>query len=112
MPHINHTPTPWRVGAEMNDIIGPPTERNPDGMIAAVRYLGNSDAAKGESCDNAAFIVQACNAHDALVEALRLMLTHEGGRHTNGIGIESDSEALETAKSVAWAALKLARGEA
>ena len=42
---------------------------------------------------------------DALVAALRLLLTHEGERVMDGIGIEHDSEPLESAKETAYALL-------
>jgi len=47
---------------------------------------------------NAQFIVTACNSHQALVDALRLMLEENAG---------SDSNAIRAAR----AALALAKGE-
>lgn len=45
-----------------------------------------------------------------LLEALEALYEHEGEIETNGIGMESDSEALEAAKALARAAIDKAEG--
>jgi hypothetical protein len=55
-----------------------------------------------------AFLISA--APD-LLEALTLMLEHEGERGVNGIGLEYDSDNLERAKELAIKAIKKAKGE-
>ena len=77
-----HTPTPWHVGRKFNgvligghphaawEIIGP----SPVRMGVAVCILpfeDLTDDSKAECVANAAFIVKAVNAHDALVAALK-----------------------------------------
>lgn len=64
-----HTPTPWAVGS-MEDglwITGPDAKENVIcdlvGRNSRYKFTAEDDA-------NAAFIVTACNAHDALVAAL------------------------------------------
>lgn len=47
-----------------------------------------------------------------LLEALQLILKHEGEIKINGIGIESDSDNLEKAKLLAMNAIAQAKGEA
>lgn len=64
-----HTPTPWRytidlsLADEASAIV-----TAPDGSTVAI-VVANGDAALSAAA-NAAFIVRACNSHDALVEAL------------------------------------------
>ena len=58
-----HTPTPWHIGPYYKQDIESPT-----GHIATCRSVPAGEA-------NAEFIVRACNAHDALVEALREIQT-------------------------------------
>lgn len=84
-----HTPTPW-------------TLLNDEGMIAVL--AGNRDDLKNEvihwtgfdasyfpkqAVANAAFIIRACNSHDALVEALReaeLQLAYVQEKHGYATG--------------------------
>jgi hypothetical protein len=67
MPDQKHTPTPWRLSGESPSIF----------VDQLGRLIGSSCGWTGTWCyppdregiANAAFIVCACNAHDALVEA-------------------------------------------
>lgn len=59
MTKSQHTPTPWRVG-DAGATVFAPKSHSP--LMVAQRLKR----------DDAAFIVRACNAHDALVEALEL----------------------------------------
>jgi len=69
---MNHTPTPFQV--RFNGIVAPAIlfHQTPQGeqRIAEI-YQGGDE---GEA--NAAFIVQACNAHEALIEQLQFMADH------------------------------------
>ena len=56
-----HTPTPYHVGVDTDLVV------NEKCLIVADCGRGFRD----DNCDNAAFIVRACNSHDALVEALK-----------------------------------------
>lgn len=91
-PHLvaSHTPTPWTIGEfQENSFIN---QRPINPAIGAV--YGD----KNETLVNAAFIVRACNAHDALVEALELVKDKFQC---------FDDDAWETVHK----ALKLAKGE-
>ena len=75
---MEHTPTPWRVETwtYLNGVEPRMMVQNDSNAIAQVigLYRDNDD----EQRANAAFIVEACNAHDALVEEnarLRAALT-------------------------------------
>jgi len=91
---MNHTPTPFQV--RFNGIVAPAIlfHQTPQGeqRIAEI-YQGGDE---GEA--NAAFIVRACNAHEALVDALEMA---EGFRYSNA----------DTWYPAVAAALKLAKGE-
>jgi hypothetical protein len=70
-----HTPVPWtfRVGPSGDLIIEQESEELLPPMIAKVsRWLAD---APEEAKANAAFIVRACNSHEALVDALEAMLS-------------------------------------
>lgn len=61
-----HTKTPWyTMNSEGQGMMASYDESTQSATIAITYDHGNMDAQA-----NAAFIVQACNAHDALVEAL------------------------------------------
>lgn len=68
---IKHAPTPWFVVEEASWRDGLTIATDPEGREAvAITTRGFED---GPSRANAAFIVRACNAHEALVEALKLI---------------------------------------
>ena len=63
-----HTPTPWVIGPNNLDIRDGKHEDN----IVSLKYQDHVSCEQQEA--NAAFIVRACNSHDALVEACKEML--------------------------------------
>jgi len=65
---MTHTPGPWKVD-KVTRYIGAPEIVSDRRRIAKVLYHGGSE--DHEVDDNAAYIVQACNAYPALLEALR-----------------------------------------
>lgn len=81
---VKHTPLPWKQN-NVGDVVS--------GKTVILETYDNQDEA------NAAFIVRACNAHYALIEALEGLL-----KEMNGYGDEEHE-----AKAIA--ALKLAKGE-
>jgi hypothetical protein len=96
MSNTPHTPTPWAAYET--------------GAIFAQTYSGPVLVAKAETPEDAAFIVQACNSHAALVEALThaekqftaLLQGHIPGNHRGAL-LETDRT-----RDVIRAALKLA----
>ncbi len=66
MTENQHTPTPWHVD-NTGVVVG---SRAPNGSTDLIADLHTS-AMPSEARANAAFIVKACNNHQALVEALR-----------------------------------------
>ena len=104
----------------MKDKLGPPRTKgswvhDDESIIDNEGYiLGSMDSERenaGTDYSNAAFVVQACNAHDKLVKALTDLLAHEGEQEFSGIGSACDSDALEAAKISAREALELAGRE-
>lgn len=65
---MSHTPTPWRMGPALHE-----------GYHAAVMALshtlianfGDGSVGKAEHEANAAFIVRACNSHEAMLKQLK-----------------------------------------
>ena len=100
-----HTPGPWRSkdstqvyssGRHIADC----GSRNPEGLP---RHIGLEDAA------NAAFIVRACNSHDALVAALKDLFKHCAMIHKYGGEISNAKEAdaaIKSARAAITAATK------
>lgn len=75
---MSHTPTPWREypAHELNDLL---TEDQYYRSIESGR--GYQDADKGGFClsgfinpEDSAFMIRACNSHDALIASMKLML--------------------------------------
>jgi hypothetical protein len=63
-----HTPTPWyQIKPEQSNGFVYVYKESPDIGEVCTCYCGDQEA-------NAAFIVQACNSHDALVEACKAAL--------------------------------------
>jgi len=103
-----HTPTPWR--CEANSI-----HRITFNILGKVIEKGSG--AKQDFCvakfckvKDAAFIVRAVNAHDALVEALESLFKHCAMVH-NAWGDGDNTREANDAVAKARAALKLAKGE-
>lgn len=102
-----HTPGPWK------------TERGTvhSGTIATVYGDGEwweiwSKSAGGLAEANARFIVQACNSHDELLEALAAMLDCYEGVYDMAGPTRHQSDEATRAEGLARAALAKARGEA
>ncbi len=71
---LGHTPTPWAVhhGGDYSRILMKPGSHSDD-MIAEVYSDGTGESERHDRYNreaNATFIARACNAHEALVEAL------------------------------------------
>lgn len=60
-----HTPTPWFTNRKFEVGPRPRTDDQSDGMLHPVADVFGDNAK-----EDAAFIVKACNSHDALVKAL------------------------------------------
>lgn len=95
---MNHTPTPYR--------------QDPNEGLFIFAKDNAKPIAKVTSKSTAAFIVRACNAHEALVGALKLHLQFLDslpsgwlGKTTGDVGLLNDAY-IASSKS-----LKLARGE-
>lgn len=63
---MKHTPTPWNTGRNFSGELG-----IWDKLDRAILHSGKDDIACAEREANAAFIVQACNAHEELLGALK-----------------------------------------
>ena len=101
MTNAKHTPTPWFYSnGEVYDI--------KDNQICLVSYYQD-----GRVKANAAFIVRACNSHDALVEALEALEARAlEMRKLINPKTWSDLENMATVEIInARAALALAKGE-
>lgn len=99
---MNHTPTPY-------DYI--PAKHESTQIFGRTESGGCWFVASATNNANAAFIVRACNAHDALVKALAEMVQvhlRPSGPSTGNIVNDKRREACEQA---VMSALKLARGE-
>jgi len=101
---MTHTPTPWKITSTPDQVraIGIDASNwfeigDDEGTICSAR--GRFEGINGA---NASFIVSACNAHDALVEALEFIVRQV----KTGKVLERDA-----CITAAVDALKLARGE-
>jgi len=72
MAQAAHTPTPWKFEDEY--VRADALNGDEGGNIVADVYTRPSHSHSPEMEANAAFIVRAVNAHDALVEALEIMV--------------------------------------
>lgn len=73
LPETQHTPTPWKVSGGDNCLIE---------TLGGEPLLESGLAPVWQDSEaNAAFIVQACNAHTALVEALEFAIRIENERN-------------------------------
>lgn len=79
-----HTKTPWRVG-DRNETRGVPILAGADAETVRVTAVYGSDALPDSQDEvNATFIVQAVNAHDALVAAVGFALKYHRMMIANG----------------------------
>lgn len=103
-----HTPTPWRVGYTGRCIIKevPGLSDSDDGYTVAV-LTAHSLLPNSEAKANAAFIVRACNSHDALVKALDTFL---GGDDRFRVAVGGNPIAVDQMIADARAILLSARG--
>jgi hypothetical protein len=100
MSTTTHTPTPWYT--ELDRSI---RADDGDGHVA---LLAGSDFNVATEEANAAFIVRACNAHDALVAALRELIDDADNSgvtaHFKGRGFDESIEKARAALAKAGAA--------
>jgi hypothetical protein len=68
-----HTPTPWHAGSTAHTELVMAFRDNVECVIS--ESDPEIDMPLAEAHANAAFIVKACNSHDALVKALQAVLT-------------------------------------
>ncbi len=101
---LNHTPTPWQIGDKSELQVFSTDEINGLVMIADTVSGFNRKFTASEARQNAAFIVRACNAHDALVECTNdylqvLLLRKAAGEYGSVIdaAITDASDALAAA---------------
>ena len=101
-PVAAHTPLPWAVSSSTM-LVAPNDPRDMPVIGNLIDLMGVSSIGINEARANAAFIVRACNAHAALVEALeRMERTFAGIAH-------ADTQAGEWAIRDARAALQHAK---
>jgi hypothetical protein len=99
---IEHTPTPWyaedwtddngselvTVAAHEPEVLGPGQSSIwPDG-IRKIRIAETVDSPNPIA--DAAFIVKACNNHEALVQALKVLLEEAEGFNVSGVYFDED----------------------
>jgi hypothetical protein len=110
-----HTPTPWtlKLGLTSGHWIckksGSLYER-----LAIVDPMPTEEDSELSGRANAAFIIRACNSHQALVDALEEILCTHDGNQPDALMMPDLAYARRTIGNihrVARAALKLARGE-
>ena len=84
---MDHTATPWDVGASKTEVLEYNGGKGPFRLIAQawqgdqITGAGSTGISQDEAEANAAFIVRACNAHDDLVKALKNLLDYADGMH-------------------------------
>lgn len=66
-----HTPTPWHTYERNPCAIGAGPKESPLHLLSIMRQAGATEEQDAQQDANAAFIVRACNSHDALVAALK-----------------------------------------
>ena len=103
---MSHTPTPWTLEVEQDKASDGSIEGYEISIPEINRLFFNPDWADPDeweqSMANAAFIVQACNSHEALLSALTNLLFH--AEKFSGL-VNNAPNAIKTAQ----AALKLAK---
>lgn len=91
--NTKHTPTPW-AGGHYSSIVGCPVVGQ-GGQVICNTAIGHKPHRESAEA-NAAFIVRACNAHEALVLALKaaeLRLNRIANEYASADDIEADPEA-------------------
>jgi hypothetical protein len=101
-----HTPTPWKTGTKYpTRVIGGNSDTS---MIVAGTALPVDEGSPNETeIANAAFIVRACNSHEALVRELRNLvdfINQYGIRDANGKSLMEDLGYLQEAEAALAAA--------
>lgn len=103
MIESKHTPTPWHKSAIYPQTLEGPGDRPTLSTSGYSRNTGSSDV-HAENEANFEFVYRACNAHDALVEALEKAL--------DLVDLYAPADLLGgTAHTSIRAALALAKGE-
>ena len=102
---MNHTPTPFKV--RFNGIVAPAMlfHQTPQGEQRIAEIYQGGD----EGVANAAFIVRACNAHEALVKAATDLLAYLP-LSSDGFQVQLE-DALIEALQFAGADIKVTTGE-
>lgn len=99
-----HSPLPWTYNESSCRINSSEQDEYSDGLKSVFNLYG---ACGGEdSTADIKLVLTAVNHHEKLLEALKLLLEHEGERQVDGIGIEHDSRNLENAKRLACQAIE------
>lgn len=96
---MSRTPTPWKQLEKFGGAIVGPDGR----QVASVTLNAAIEADDRDA--NAAFIVQACNAHDALVAGLELVV-----RAAEALGSKTPAQRCANIAEIARAALRAAGG--
>lgn len=97
MDTSKHTPTPWAFEPDHSKRDGSQfifSDADRDTWVATAE---NRETNGAEASANAAFIVRACNSHDALVAALREIAAMNGTYC--GVAVETARAALAAAES-------------
>jgi len=78
---MQHTKTPWRVGApsQMGSVVADEPVPEIKGS-EAVEHYGGHLIAESIAPRNAEFIVRACNSHDQLIAAVQALLVEVGDK--------------------------------
>lgn len=106
---VKWTPTPWSIDKVWQTYITAGDERG-EQRIGEIN--GGLNASDEQDAANAAFIVRACNAHDALVEALEaIQRGFRNGEIQWTTPRRSDYDPYHPANTLMCAALALAKGE-
>jgi hypothetical protein len=90
-----HTPTPWIVDATK---FGPKIYETGRDADAICQLFDKNGIAFISDVANAAFIVRACNSHDALVKALEEIAGESGKKYPSSIPISVAKRALASLK--------------
>ena len=99
---MNHTPTPWDFRSRSITV-----KDNGEDIVAEAN--GGLSGTIGEAVANAAFIVRACNAHEALVKAATDLLAYLPAS-SDGFQVKLEDVLVE-ALQFAGADIKVTTGE-
>ena len=113
---MNHTPTPWHTTGSSTNSDAPiyicghvSTMMLPQDYRHVATVNREEELGWGEGLDNAAFILRACNAHEALVKAATDLLAYLPASH-DGFQVKLE-DALVEALQFAGADIKVTTGE-